>query len=78
MYDTSAPKKPTNLSVNKDLLKRARSLNLNLSQVLEERLAEILRLQERESWITENKDAINQYNQRIADKGAFSNGIRRF
>ena len=77
-HDTQAPKKATNLSLNQDLLKRARALKLNLSQVLEDRLVEILREQERQSWLTENKDAINQYNERVEKNGVFSDGIRRF
>ena len=77
-YDTKAPKKATNLSINQDLLKRARSLKLNLSQVLEDRLVEILREQERQVWLAENKDAIQQYNDRIEKNGVFSDGKRRF
>lgn len=77
-YDTNAPKKATNLTVNRDLLKRARSLKLNLSQVLEERLVELLRQQERQAWIEENHDAMQQYNDRIEKNGVFSDGIRQF
>lgn len=77
-YDTNAPKKATNLTVNQDLLQRARSLKLNLSQVLEARLIEILRQQERQAWVEENQDAIQQYNDRVAKHGVFSDGIRRF
>lgn len=36
LYNINAPKKPTNLSVNSDLLKRARALNVNLSATLEQ------------------------------------------
>ena len=78
MYDTNAPKKPTNLSVNEDLLKRARSLKLNLSQVLEKQLVEILRKQERLAWTEENQEAIQHYNDRIDKHGVFSDGKRRF
>jgi antitoxin CcdA len=34
MYDSQAPKKATNLSINSDLLNRARALDINLSAVL--------------------------------------------
>lgn len=77
-YNTKAPKKATNLSVNQDLLKRARALKLNLSQVLEDRLIELLREQERQVWLTENKDAIQDYNDRVEKHGVFSDGKRRF
>ena len=39
----SAPKKPVNLSIDRDLLQQARELKVNLSKALEERLAEIVR-----------------------------------
>jgi antitoxin CcdA len=58
-YDSSAPKKATNLSVNSDLLARARALNINLSRLFEERLAEVVREAERERWVKENRAAID-------------------
>ncbi|MEI6208921.1 MAG: type II toxin-antitoxin system CcdA family antitoxin [Desulfuromonadales bacterium] len=75
----SAPqKKSTNLSINSDLLRRARLHKINLSRTLEERLTEILREQERETWRLENADAINDYNARIEKNGVFSDGLRSF
>ena len=38
-YNTQAPKKPTNVSINSDLLQKAKSLNINLSATLEHALA---------------------------------------
>ena len=35
LYNTNAPKKPTNLSVNSDLLNEAKALKLNLSATFE-------------------------------------------
>ena len=35
IYDHKAPKKPTHLSINSDLLKKARELDINLSSGLE-------------------------------------------
>lgn len=37
-FDYAAPKKTTNLSINSDLLKQAKALHINLSQILEQRL----------------------------------------
>ncbi len=71
-------KKSTNLSINSDLLRRARANKINLSRTLEERLTEILREQERETWRLENADAINDYNARIEKSGVFSDGLRSF
>ena len=41
LYNRSASKKATNLTINHDLLRQARELKINLSQTLEERLVEI-------------------------------------
>ena len=71
-------KKSTNLSINSDLLRRARAHKINLSRTLEERLTEILRQEERQAWRLENADAINDYNARIENNGVFSDGLRSF
>jgi antitoxin CcdA len=42
LYDKSAPKKATNLSVNSHLLAKTRALNINLSATLEHALREEL------------------------------------
>lgn len=77
LFDARARKKATNLSTNEDLLRRARKLNVNLSELLEARLVEILRLAERQVWLTENETAIESYNARIERTGIFSEGARR-
>jgi antitoxin CcdA len=71
-------KKSTNLSINSDLLRRARAHKINLSRTLEERLTEILRFEERKAWLTENATAIEEYNARIEKNGIFSDGLRGF
>jgi len=71
-------KKSTNLSINSDLLRRARAHKINLSRTLEDRLTEILRHKEREAWLTENATAIEEYNARIEKNGVFSDGLRSF
>ena len=38
LYDFDAPKKATNLSLNSDLLKKTKALNINLSATLEQAL----------------------------------------
>jgi post-segregation antitoxin (ccd killing protein) len=49
-YDLKAPKKPTNLSINSDLLLKARKSKINLSATLERALVQQLRQTEREKW----------------------------
>jgi len=78
VFDASAPKKPTNLSINSDLLQQAKEYHVNLSQTLELRLAEILRDQKRQEWQVENQEAIEEYNRRIEARGVFSDGLRQF
>ncbi len=78
LFDTAAARRPTNLSVNSDLLAQARAEKLNLSRVLEERLVEILRERRQQSWRERNREACEAYNRRIGQTGVFSDGVRRF
>ena len=55
LYDINAPKKATNLSLNSDLLQKARSLKVNLSATLEQALKDKLKSVEAEKWKQENK-----------------------
>jgi antitoxin CcdA len=77
-YDSKAPKKATNLSVNADLLNRARELDINLSATLEQALVEVLRQRQRERWLAENRGAIAAYNDHVENHGDFSDGVRTF
>ncbi|MCK8600694.1 type II toxin-antitoxin system CcdA family antitoxin [Desulfoferrobacter suflitae] len=78
LYNTNAPKKPTNLSINSDLLRQAKDYHINLSNALEQRLVEMLIEEKRREWKEENRDAIEAYNRRIEAGGVFSDGLRRF
>jgi len=68
----------TNLSVRQDLVARARDLKLNLSEVLEAALVEALRRAEQARWLDENREAIDQYNERVERDGVFSDDWRKF
>jgi antitoxin CcdA len=76
-YDSSAPKKSANLSINSDLLRQARELKINLSKTLEERLAEIVREERARHWKEENREAMMAFNRFIEKHGIF-NDIRRW
>lgn len=78
LYDSNAPKKPANLSINSDLLLQARQHRINLSQALETRLAELLREYKQQHWREENREAVAEYNRRIEAHGCFSDGLRQF
>lgn len=77
-YNSAAKKKSVNLSINESLLRQAKALNLNLSQLLEQRLVEHLRESLQKNWLEENCAAIDAYNQRIDRNGVFSEGLRTF
>lgn len=78
MPSASTPKKPTNLSLSSDLLKEARELDINLSAELDAALAEIIRRKRAEAWLEANGPAMEAYNEHVARRGAFSEGLRRF
>ncbi len=78
IFDVQAPKKPTNVSINSDLLAKARGLNINLSATLESALAERVVERQREHWKQENETSIEAYNRLVEESGVFSDGIRRF
>jgi antitoxin CcdA len=77
-YNTRAPKKSTNLSINSDLLRKAKDHHINLSKALEQRLVALLLEEKRREWREENRDAIEAYNRRIETDGVFSDGLRKF
>lgn len=78
VYDPEAPKKPTNLSINSDLLARARSFDVNLSAIVERALEEVVRQRQRQQWLDENRRAIAAYNEHFDRAQVFSAGLRRF
>jgi antitoxin CcdA len=78
LYNANAPKKPTNLTINSDLLSQAKEMKINLSATLENALADAVKAKKQEIWKEENKEAINSYNEHIAEFGLFSDGLRMF
>ena len=75
-YDNQAPKKPTNVSINSELLADARELGLNLSAELEERLTETVRQRRAEQWKRDNRAAIEAYNKFVEENGVFGAEFR--
>lgn len=78
LFDLHAPKKPTNLSLNSDLLKKCKAMNINLSATLEQALTEQLAKSKAEKWVEENKNAIRAYNEFIEENGCFGDEFRAF
>lgn len=77
-YDPHAPKRAANLSVNGDLLNKAKAMDINLSATLELALAEALKKKQSEQWLAENSEAINAYNEHVEAHGVFSDSVRSF
>jgi antitoxin CcdA len=78
VYDPEATKKATNLTVNSDLLAKAKELKINISATLETALSEAVRRMAGEQWKIDNKEAIEEYNKFVAKHGCFSDSVRKF
>ncbi len=78
LYDSNAPKKPTNLSLNSDLLNKTRALNINLSATLEQALRNKLAEKAAAKWVKENKRAIQAYNDFVDENSCFADEHRQF
>ena len=77
-YNKNAKKKATNISINSDLLEKAKKYKINVSANVEKTLEELIRQHEIQNWEKENREAIASYNQRISENGSFSDGLRSF
>lgn len=78
VFNTNAPKRAANLSVNSELLNQAKALQINLSAILERALAEAIRDKQRQQWLQDNIQSIEDYNQRVEAEGCFSDSLRNF
>ncbi|MCO5106575.1 MAG: type II toxin-antitoxin system CcdA family antitoxin [Burkholderiaceae bacterium] len=78
LYDVSAPRRATNVTVNADLLRRARELDVNLSQTLESALVIEVAERARQRWLAENRGAIEAYNREVERNGCFADSLRSF
>jgi len=78
IYDVAAPKRPVNLNANSDLIRTAKSVNINLSQVFEEAVLDTVKQRLEQLWLEENRAAIASYNAHIEEHGVFAADRRRF
>ena len=74
------PKKrrATNLSVDRALLQEARNLQINLSQLLEERLRDVVREKRQQRWLAENAEAFAAYERLVERHGIFNEENREW
>ena len=68
----------TNVSVDACLMQEARSLGLNLSSLLEERLRDEVAARRRAVWRAENRGAIEDANEFVKKHGLWSDGLLQF
>jgi antitoxin CcdA len=71
-------KRATNLSINANLLREAKALDINLSAEFEKHLTAVVRKVRGEQWLRDNQAAIAAYNQHIERDGLWSDGLRSF
>jgi antitoxin CcdA len=76
--DTRSRRRAANLTVDAELLREAKELEIKLSQLFEAALYEAVRQRKAERWRAENRDAIDAYNDQITKHGAFSDDLRNF
>lgn len=78
LYNVDAAKKPTNVTVNIDLLQKCKALKLNISATLEQALIEKLAKQASISWVEEHQQAFEVHNKFIEKHGIFGEEDRVF
>ena len=78
VYNENAIKKATNVTINSDLLQKAKSYKINISKNFEAYLAEVVKKREEQRWLEENQAAFDAVNERIEKEGLFSDEYRRF
>ncbi len=71
-------KSPVNLRIRKSLKEKARSLGVNMSQILERTLEQEIHRREQEAWLEENHRAIKAYNERVEGRGLALSAYRSF
>jgi antitoxin CcdA len=70
--DRPVRKRAVNLFVDVNLLDDAKSLRINISEVLERRLRTIVSAERGRKWLDDNREAIEAYNRRVAEHGLLS------
>jgi len=78
IYNENAIKKATNVTINSDLLQKAKAYKINISKNFEAYLAEVVKKREEQRWLEENREAIDAFNERVEKVGLFGDTYRRF
>ncbi|OCL82427.1 type II toxin-antitoxin system CcdA family antitoxin [Arcobacter porcinus] len=78
IYNKNAKKKATNISINSDLLEKAKQYKINISANVEKTLEALIYEYEKANWEEQNRVAIDDYNKRVKKEGLFSDHFRSF
>jgi len=76
MRERQVKKRAVNLFVDTDLLDEARRLRINISETLEHRLRNIVRVEQEKRWLEENREAIASINSFIDRHGLLASKLR--
>ena len=66
---STAPRRPTNISLPADLIEEARKLNLNISQACEQGLEQQVAKSRADAWLEANREAIEATNAWVEKHG---------
>jgi antitoxin CcdA len=78
IYNFSAPKRATNLSINNSLLEKSKALKINLSATLEQALTAKLAANKADNWARSNQQALKSYNNFVDEHRCFEDEFREF
>lgn len=67
--DRSSFRRPTNVSLDAELVEEARTLDINISRACEEGLERMVREERRRRWIEENREAMEASNEYVRKHG---------
>jgi antitoxin CcdA len=76
-YNLSAPKRPVNLTLNSDLVTKARAEGLNLSALAEEAVATALARRTRERLEADIARGCEVHDRYLAEYGSFAEAVRQ-
>jgi antitoxin CcdA len=72
----ASTKRATNVSIDSELLEVAKSLGINLSETLEQRLRELTQEERERRWKVANRAFIESHNRYIEEYGVFGEDLR--
>lgn len=76
VYNTEAVKRPVNLTLNSDLIARAREEGLNLSALAEDAIAAEMARRHRAKWDAEVRQACLAHDEYLKEHGSLSEILR--